>query len=63
MALKSKLINIKIKGCKVSSLIKRASALIFELHENTIYSLVKLKSQSSSIKIKEVFEEEKTLKR
>ena len=42
------------------SFIKWAGAGIFELHEGTIYSLVKLEFLSLSSRIDQAFEEEKT---
>ena len=50
--------KMKTKVCIVcffnSSFINRARALIFELHEGSIYSFVKFKFQSMSTKIVEV---------
>ena len=42
-----------------SSFIRRARALLFELHEGTIYRFVKFKYESFSFNIERAFEEKK----
>ena len=65
MALKSKLVKLRKKVYNVgffnSLFIKRARALIFDLHEGTIYSFVKFQLESLSSNIERAFEEEKNL--
>ena len=59
--------KLKLKVCNVrflsTSFIKRARALIFDLHEGTIYSFVKFKYESFTSYIECAFEEKKEKKK